>query len=115
MAAKTWPMSEKPYGAPFSAEMSLAKSSILAMIPAEIVAMMSARSAGLMRGHGPRSNASRAAATALSMSAVVDTGTLPMTSSVAGETTSRVSEPVGATHLPPMKNESYVCMCCCPP
>jgi hypothetical protein len=68
--------------------------------------MMSARSAGLMRGHGPRSKASRAAATALSMSAFVASGTRPITSSVDGEITSIVSEPVAATHLPPMKNES---------
>ncbi len=110
VAAKTWPMIEKLYGAPFSLEISRAKSSICAVIAAEIVAMMSARSAGAIRGHGPRSNASRAAATARSMSSMVDTGTRPITSSVAGDTTSSVSLPDGATHLPPMKNESLICM-----
>ena len=49
---------------------------------------MSARSSGAMRGHGPLSKASRAAATALSMSAVVPSGTRPTFSSVDGEITS---------------------------
>ena len=48
-------------------------------------ASTSARSAGVMRGHGPSSKAARAASTARSMSAVVATGTSPTTSSVDGE------------------------------
>ena len=55
--------------------------------------MTSARSAGLICGHGPLSNASRAAATARSTSAVVASGTLAMTSSVWGEITASWSEP----------------------
>ena len=68
--------------------------------------MMSARSPGDICGHGPLSNASRAAATARSTSAVVASGTLAMTSSVAGEITASVSVPAGSTQSPPMKNLS---------
>ena len=48
------------------------------------------------------SNASRAAATALSTSAGVPSGTRPMTSSVAGLTTWIVLSVAGSTHSPPM-------------
>jgi hypothetical protein len=47
-------------------------------------------------GHGPSSNAERAAATAWSMSAVVAAGTSPTTSSVEGEITSSRPVPAGA-------------------
>ena len=67
---------------------------------------MAARSAGVMRGQGPWSNAVRAAATALSMSASVPSGTRAMTSSVTGETTPMVSVPSGATQSPPMNKRS---------
>ena len=69
--------------------------------------MTSARSAGLICGQGPLSNASRAAATARSTSAVVASGTLAMTSSVWGEITASWSEPAGSTQSPPMKNLSW--------
>ena len=59
-----------------------------------------------MRGQGPRSNAVRAAATALSMSASVPSGTRAMTSSVDGEITPMVSVPSGATQSPPMNKRS---------
>jgi hypothetical protein len=73
-------------------------------------AMTSARSAGSIRGHGPSSNARRAAPTALSMSAALASGTRAMTSSVWGDTTSMVAEVAGATHSPPMNSLSCTCM-----
>ena len=62
---------------------------------------------GAMRGHGPRSKASRAAATARSMSALVDTG--HAADDLFGgrrHDVEGVACPSGSTHLPPMKNES---------
>ena len=50
--------------------------------------------------------ASRAAATARSMSSTVPSGTVPMTSSVVESITSIDPEPVEGTHRPPMKSES---------
>ena len=63
-------------------------------------------SAGVMRGQGPWSKAVRAAATALSMSASVPSGTRAMTSSVDGEIEPMVSVPSGATQSPPMNKRS---------
>jgi hypothetical protein len=64
------------------------------------VASTAARSAGVMRGHGPSSNSDRAALTARSMSAVVATGTSPTTSSVDGEITPSRSPPAGSAQVP---------------
>ncbi len=79
-------------------------------MPWLIRAMTSARSAGAIRGHGPSSNARRAAATAASTSATLAAGTRAKTSSVCGETTPIVSAVAGATQSPPMKSLSCVCM-----
>ena len=76
-------------------------------MPSAIFVNSSARCSGVQSRHGP-SNAAFAAATARSMSAGVATGTEPMTSSVVGDRTLRVSLPAGATHSPPMKNLSNV-------
>ena len=65
-------------------------------------ASAAARSSGDVRGHGPLSNASRAAATARSTSALVARGTYPMTSSVDGEITSMRPPSAAGTHAPPM-------------
>ncbi len=65
----------------------------------------SARASGVQVDHSP-SKAALAAATARSMSAIVATGTEPMTSSLVGLTTFSVSLPAGSTHSPPMKNLS---------
>src|SRR6266571_1849883 len=62
------------------------------------------RSSGDRRGHSPLSKASRAAATARSMSAVVPSGTRPTSSSECGEITSMVPVPAGSTHSPPMNS-----------
>ena len=62
------------------------------------------------RATGRASNAARAAPTARSASSLVARGTLPTTSSEAGETTSirSVAEAAGC-HRPPMKNTSQSC------
>ena len=64
-----------------------------------------ARSATDVPGHGPWSNASRAAATARSMSPSFASAKVSTTSSVDGETTGSVSAVVGSTHSPPTKSE----------
>ena len=102
----TWPSAEKEIGEPISCVMIAAMSSISAMICAPTLARTSLRSVGVMRGQGPWSNAVRAAATALSMSPSVPSGTRAMTSSVEGEITEMVSVPSGATQSPPMNKRS---------
>ena len=106
VGASTWPIPENEIGEPISRVMISAMSPISAVICAATADRMAARSAGVMRGHGPWSNAVRAAATALSMSASVPSGTRPTTSSVAGEITAMVSVPSGATQSPPMNKRS---------
>jgi hypothetical protein len=69
-------------GAPICAVIKAANSSRRLAYRSANLARISARSAGSIRGQGPRSNASRAAATARSMSAGVPAGTRPMTCSV---------------------------------
>ena len=71
------------------------------------LARMAPRSAGAMRGQGPWSKASRAAATARSMSAFWASGTRPTSSSVVGDTTSNTEVEDGSTHSPPMNRRSY--------
>ena len=53
-------------------------------MPSAIAVMTRARSWRLDRGHGPSSNARRAAAMARRMSSTVASGAVPMASSVAG-------------------------------
>src|SRR5271154_2863912 len=69
--------------------------------------MTAARSFGGVEGHGPWSNALRAAATAASTSAAAASGTLPTYSPVAGQCTSMTSDGGGSGHLPLMKSLSY--------
>ena len=102
VAENTWPMIDHDFGEPFCDEIVSAMSIARACSAADSRLSTSARSTGLMCGHGPSSNARRAAATAASMSAGLPCGTSPMTSSDAGEITSMVSEPAGATISPPM-------------
>ena len=59
-----------------------------------------------MRGHGPLSKASRAAATARDMSPSFASGTRKKISSVPESMTSIVASDDGLTHSPPMKNRS---------
>ena len=95
-----------PPGAPISLEMTPHTSSARAARSSVNLASTAARSAGVERGHGPESKAARAAVTAASTSASTASGTEPTSSRVAGERTSIVAEPAGATHWPPMKSLS---------
>ena len=99
-------MIDQLFGEPFSLEMTSAMSAERACRAAERRESAAPRSSGLIEGHGPLSNASRAAATALSMSAGEASGTCPMTSSVWGETTSMTASVSGFTNSPPMKKVS---------
>ena len=110
MAANTWPMIDHEIGQPFCSVMVCASSCERACRPPLTLAMMSARSAADMRGHGPSSNALRAAATARSTSASLACGTRAIGSSVRGEITSMVSVPWGSTKSPPMKSLSCTSM-----
>src|ERR1700751_1296457 len=65
-----------------------------------------ARSAWVRRGHGPRSKACRAAATARATSSLEAAPTRTHTSSVAGWTTSMRSPLLGVTHSPPIYKRS---------
>ena len=106
MAEKTWPMIDHCFGDPFWAEITSARSWLRAWSAAESREIAAARSSTGIVGHGPLSNASRAAATALSMSAGDASGTWPMTCSVCGETTSMMSSLSGFTNSPPMNSVS---------
>src|SRR5437868_5876970 len=75
-------------------------------MPCDSARIMAARSAGVVCGHGPSSNALRAASTARSMSPSEPSGTTPTTSSVAGLITSMVLPLAGATQSPPMNRTS---------
>lgn len=70
------------------------------------MATTSIRSAGLIRGQGPWSNASRAAATAASMSAAEPSGTRATTSSECGLITSMTASVSGLRHRVPMSRAS---------
>jgi hypothetical protein len=61
-----------------------------------------ARSRGVLRGHGPSSNARRAAAIAFSTSATLASGAFPMISSVAGFGTAYSAPPAACVHAPSM-------------
>jgi hypothetical protein len=106
LGARTCAMVANEMGEPISRVMISAMSFISAMTCAPALATIAPRSAGLIRGHGPRSKAFLAAATALSMSASVPSGTRPTTSSVIGEMTEMVSVPSEATQSPPMNKRS---------
>ena len=77
--------------------------------PAAIARMYPARSAWVILGHGPMSNASRAAAIALAMSSGPAAATWKYGCSVAESITSICEGVEGATHRPPMKNWSGWC------
>src|SRR5947209_105554 len=104
--ANTWPISENDAGDPISVVIVSANSCDRAWMPCDSARIMSARSLGVVCGHGPSSNALRAASTARSMSPSAPSGTTPTTSSVAGLITSMVLPLAGATHSPPMNRTS---------
>src|SRR5664280_2919489 len=107
VGAKTWARAPHATGDPISLEMSSAIPCMSLRMASATLVRTAPRSVGDMRGHGPCSNASRAAATARSTSAFCASGTLPISSSVVGETTLKIDEDEGSTHSPPMNRRSY--------
>ena len=69
-----------------------------------IASNFAARSDGFMYGHGPSSKARRAASIARTAVFGVASGTDPITSSVAGSTTSIDPSAASDVHLPSMNN-----------
>src|SRR5215216_13644 len=95
---------ENEIGEPISSVITAAMSGMCAAYASLNFWTAAIRSSGARRGHSPLSKASRAAATARSMSAAVPSGTRPTSSSVCGEITSMVPVPAGSTHSPPMNS-----------
>ena len=93
-------------GEPISVVITSAISPSLAAYRPDRFCTTSIRSAGVSRGHGPSSNAFRAAATAASMSAALPSGTRATTSSECGETTSSTASVAGLAQAPPMNSAS---------
>src|ERR1035437_4731441 len=93
-------------GAPDSQAQARFMSSSRRSISSQSLVQIATRSSIDIFGHGPRSNAMRAAFTALSASIVEGSDTLATTSSVDGETTSKMPSVAGSTHSPPMKSLS---------
>ncbi len=91
-------------GAPISAVNEATMSSKRCSTSWRMRRSAAARSAASMRGHGPSSNARRAAATAASTSAGCASGTVAITSSVTGDMTSITLSLDGATQRPPMNS-----------
>jgi hypothetical protein len=81
------PMLLPPTVAPVSATIRSCSSGCRSVRISAIREMIRPRSAGLSQGQGPSSKARRAAATARCISVPVESGTLPITSSVAGSRT----------------------------
>ena len=98
MAAPYCIMSTMLGGWPVSAASRNFSSSARSVMMRDASAITAARSAGDILGHGPSSNALRAAAQAASTSAFEASGTLPTSSPVAGECTSMTSDVEGAVH-----------------
>ena len=104
--AGLWARLLNEVGAPIS---RVIRSAMAVRLPAyrlENSCMTAIRSSGVIRGHGPWSNARRAAATAASMSAGLPSGTVATTCSECGLTTSMVSPVAGAAQPPSMKKVS---------
>ncbi|NCL73421.1 hypothetical protein AIIKEEIJ_00858 [Rhodococcus sp. YH1] len=101
-----WNRVETAAGAPSSRVKASAISGMRFFTSFPTRTRISARSAGVIRGQGPSSNALRAAATARSMSASRASGTVAMTSPLIGEITSITASLDGSTHDPPMNSLS---------
>jgi hypothetical protein len=101
-AAPRTPPRLKPRGAPISAVVRSAISSVWPVYTAASFSIFSIRSDGDSRGHGPSSNAVLAAATARSTSSAAASGLSPIGSSVCGETTGSRCPVDGDCHRPPM-------------
>ena len=107
VGASTWARVPHEIGEPISLEISSEMPCMSLRMASATLARMAPRSAGAMRGQGPWSKASRAAATARSTSATWASGTRPTSSSVVGDTTSNAEVEDGSTHSPPMNRRSY--------
>ena len=83
---------------PLSMLSSSANWSARAVMPSAIRQIIRCRSAGVVVGHGPSSNARRAARTARSTSSGPLCGTVVMTCSVAGSTVSNRRPETDSTH-----------------
>jgi hypothetical protein len=97
------PVRDQVRGEPTSSEIRATSSSPRALSALPILASTSARSDGLAVGQGPLSNAVRAAVTAAATPAAVASGTVPTTSSVAGERTSILAPDEDGCQPPPTK------------
>src|SRR5436190_2085177 len=95
-----------PWITPDSLVQICARSSVRLAISFAIARRYWARSACFMRGHAPRSNAWRAAATARSISAFCASATFVNNSSVPLLITSIFAELEGAAQVPSMKKRS---------
>src|SRR3954469_4403115 len=93
-------------GAPTCAVHTSASSGNRRCSTAEAFNSIAPRSCADNRGHGPVSNAARAAAIARSISSGVPSGNVMITSSVTGEITESRSFPRGVVHLPSTKTHS---------
>src|SRR6185503_143226 len=89
---------------PLSMLSSSASSSALRSMRSARRQISASRSAGSIVAHGPRSNASRAAATALSTSARLASGTDATSAPVAGSSTGMRTFDSDATHCPPINS-----------
>ncbi len=107
MGASTWASVPQATGEPISLEISSDMPCMSLRMASATLVRTAPRSAGVMRGQGPWSKASRAAATARSTSASRASGTRPTSSSVVGDTTSNTAVEDGSTHSPPMNRRSY--------
>ncbi len=96
------PMLLPPTVAPVSATISSCSSGCRSVRISAIRAMTWPRSLGLSQGHGPSSKARRAEAMARRRSLTVASGTLPITSSVAGSRTVMRPSPSDGVLFPSM-------------
>src|SRR5258708_4915208 len=97
-ARATW------YGLPLSRDSSCASSSACFSMRSASLFINTPRSAALIFLHGPLSNATRAAATALSTSAASDSATCVITSPVDGLIVGNVFPDTLSTHFPLISN-----------
>src|SRR5258708_5438546 len=91
-------------GLPLSSDSSSASSSAYFMMRSPMRQTSLPRSDGVIAGHGPVSNARRAADTARSTSSLSPSATRATTSPVAGLVTSNVLPDAAGTHLPSIKS-----------
>ena len=105
LGAVAWMATDWVIGQPISADTTLATLSRRSVSSLPSFPTASVRSASVVRGHGPRSNASRAHRTARSTSWCDAAAVDAIISSVNGEMTSSRSVVDGATHFPPMNND----------